>query len=1655
MLISEDYGVCGKRYLALFVTVLLVFAVFIGLAGRSSADTGGSDSYGYSWTDSNAPGDQVVFNWVDITGAGSDTGLWGDDSCSFVNIGFSFGFYGYTYGSAYVTSNGMLSFEGYTYDYSNDPIPYSSSPDLLVAPFWDDLAVGSTYNSGLVYYDTIGTSPNQQFIVEYYEITRMGDSSEMTFEIILNETGEIWFQYLTLNGEDGSAASVGIEDYYGYVGSQYSYNSASLSDGLAIRFELGPIGFGSPQSDVGYPGDTLDYELTITNNRFGDDLFDFTFISTYGWTAVVCDDYFVPLGDSDGDTLPDTGVLASGASMYIYVRVTIPGSPTERVENTTIVAISDLNTEDTVPVTLVSETVSAMFAPPHSDYGDDSEPDGLYDFLVIDASVDVLFEGTYNLFVYLYDSSWSYVAGSGTTSYLTAGSWTISFYIDGPTLFAFGTDGAYNADLYLYDLGGYLVYDYYVTGSYLCSEFEPPVAYFDPPNSDSGYDAGTDGLYDLLLVDLGVTSSVEGTYMIDATLYDVAMDYVAAVAYYVYLTAGWQTVELQFDGELLYSRGVSGEYYVTAYLSEDVWTTLDTTEYTTAYYAYDEFQPPGASFAPPHSEHTVDMNSDGYYEYLVVEVQVDVIEASTYQVYGEMYDDWGGWITSWYNITYLDIGLQMVELWFSGYDIYYSYEYGPYEVDLTLYDDTSSPIGYDIYYTADYYYGDFDTDMAWFMSSHSDAGRDENGNTFYDWLVVYVSVCVLVEGDYELDAELYDPYGGYVTDASNSTYLYTGVQTVEIWFYGQYVYNTGDSGSFEVSMDLYYDYWDFQDSDVYYTSDYSYDEFEPPGAYFSPPHSDWGEDADSDVLFDYLVVEVSLGATVEGDYYVEGGLYDSEDNYLGWTDVYCYLVVGSNVADLYFSGGLLYGTHLDGAYTVDLYLYDGYWNYLGYDMYTTQVYGYEEFEPPAACFWPPHSDAGVDSDGDSLYEWLAVTVHIDVQIAGDYEVYGYLYSTWWDYLASAVNLTYLDAGVDSIVLLFPGWMLNALGYDSAYEVELYLYSDSYGDLDYDYYETGVYSFSDFDDEVPAIESQWASVAPVIDGVIDDGEWDAATVVDLAAADPENEIEAYMLVMNNATQLFIAYDVVGDTWNDNYDFASVGFDNGNDGALVDGGEDQFMMESYTDATYHYVYDSYWDEWVYECGPFDPDATDHEGLTGDYGFGPSPMDASDHRMFELSIPLALLGVSAGDTLGFVAASYYGPGIFDDYWYDESYWPLYDTDVYEQSMYGDLVLADAVPETTASLDGTVGGGGWYVSDVTVTLEATGGDGGVDYTNYSVDGGSWTTYTAPFDVSGEGVTTVEFFSVDMAGNEEDIKSVDVMIDTVAPSTSYSLDGYTVTLAGSDASSGVETTHYRIDDGAWTTYSGSFTVTGSGSHTVEFYSVDVAGNEEAVDSFSISAEEDPPTTEASIAGTEGLLDWYVSDVEVTLTADDGDGSGIDATMYSIDDGSWRTYSAPFDISDDGTHTIEFYSVDNAGNEEEAQTAEIKVDATAPTATASVVASEVTLSAVDGTSGVSMILYRIDDGDWQVYDGAFVVEGSGNHTVEYYAADNAGNEGIVQSVVVEGSGGGISAVLIGALIGAAVLAAVGLLIFLVLRKKKGQQQAPPPPEMMQPPPPAQ
>jgi hypothetical protein len=51
----------------------------------------------------------------------------------------------------------------------------------------------------------------------------------------------------------------------------------------------------------------------------------------------------------------------------------------------------------------------------------------------------------------------------------------------------------------------------------------------------------------------------------------------------------------------------------------------------------------------------------------------------------------------------------------------------------------------------------------------------------------------------------------------------------------------------------------------------------------------------------------------------------------------------------------------------------------------------------------------------------------------------------------------------------------------------------------------------------------------------------------------------------------------------------------------------------------------------------------------------------------------------------------------------------------------------------------------------------------------------------------------------------------------------------------------------------------------------------------------------------------------------------------------------------------------------------------------------VTLSAIDNSSGVNKTYIKIDSLDWKVYTSTEQVTGDGNHTIQYYSTDLAGN----------------------------------------------------------------
>jgi hypothetical protein len=230
-----------------------------------------------------------------------------------------------------------------------------------------------------------------------------------------------------------------------------------------------------------------------------------------------------------------------------------------------------------------------------------------------------------------------------------------------------------------------------------------------------------------------------------------------------------------------------------------------------------------------------------------------------------------------------------------------------------------------------------------------------------------------------------------------------------------------------------------------------------------------------------------------------------------------------------------------------------------------------------------------------------------------------------------------------------------------------------------------------------------------------------------------------------------------------------------------------------------------------------------------------------------------------------------------------------------------------------------GWYISEVTVTLAATDVTSGTAYSEYSFDGANWFTYLEPIGIRTEGTTILYYRSVDYAGNIETLLVTSIPIDMSPPTTLAVLQGelgnlgwyvsdVNVTLVGTDLASGIFITYYSFDNSTWNTYVTMFNMISEGSFSLYYFSVDSAGNTEIVKANDINIDMTPPITELS-------TELYYSNGIISLTATDSI-SGVAHTYYRIG-ADWIEYFEPFHFAAAaGMNVIEYYSTDNAGNEE-------------------------------------------------------------------------------------------------------------------------------------------
>ncbi|MEA3507266.1 MAG: hypothetical protein U9R36_07260, partial [Elusimicrobiota bacterium] len=363
-------------------------------------------------------------------------------------------------------------------------------------------------------------------------------------------------------------------------------------------------------------------------------------------------------------------------------------------------------------------------------------------------------------------------------------------------------------------------------------------------------------------------------------------------------------------------------------------------------------------------------------------------------------------------------------------------------------------------------------------------------------------------------------------------------------------------------------------------------------------------------------------------------------------------------------------------------------------------------------------------------------------------------------------------------------------------------------------------------------------------------------------------------------------------------------------------------------------------------------------------------------------------------------------------------------------------------------VEGSTYITSSSEITLSAVDdlveiGDGiglGVDYTLYRINEGPWEEYDVSITIPGEGINALGYYSVDVVGNTEEVRALAFKVDNTPPDSALNSGSPLYESAGivyvssetphylsstdpvvKEVASGVDYANYKFDNGFWSDVQSPVEeyempeVLEEGIRTISYYAVDNVENTESENSKTFHVDTTAPETELSIAGVKYISEgktYINASSRVKLTAADilknEVMSGVQYTEYRIDGGPWQVYEEEVMLAE-GIREVDYRSIDNVNNTENIKTFTLYVDDTPPVTslhtdgpryeegdktyinTGTVIdftASDPVFN--DVTSGVKEIRYKIDGGDFNLFNATFTLT-EGIYTIKYYSTDNVEN----------------------------------------------------------------
>jgi len=316
----------------------------------------------------------------------------------------------------------------------------------------------------------------------------------------------------------------------------------------------------------------------------------------------------------------------------------------------------------------------------------------------------------------------------------------------------------------------------------------------------------------------------------------------------------------------------------------------------------------------------------------------------------------------------------------------------------------------------------------------------------------------------------------------------------------------------------------------------------------------------------------------------------------------------------------------------------------------------------------------------------------------------------------------------------------------------------------------------------------------------------------------------------------------------------------------------------------------------------------------------------------------------------------------------------------------------------------GNWFNVNKTITLSCADTSGsGCDYIKYQLNGGSLTTYSSGITLSSDFNNTITYYSVDNATNQEVTKTSYCAIDKTSPSVASPvfvgfvifggfINGVGTILGGlaTDLLSGIDeaTCEYTLNgggtwlSGVWNTdhcEKTSVSVVDGTDYNIGTRVDDNATNTGTSDFNGVYVGD----TTAPSTTDDSSNSWSGANETITLSCDDGSGSGCLKSYYCVDEAGACTpttigtsVSVECSAGSLCSQYVRYFSQDNVDNNESVQDSLLtRIDKELPTTTSIAItdvtgrtedtAPDLTISASDGSgSGLKEMSFSCDDSTW-------------------------------------------------------------------------------------------